>query len=156
MKNIYCLILFSVFCSCAASPASSPEELDRAIPPQRLATEIIRGNPAVVEDTELLHAHLQRAGHGWFYGPGVGQTIGTVGTVFAFPPAGLYFLGNAALDLAGYRQLHLTNALPEPTRQGVLTAYREITSVPGRFFAFLAGEEFVESRAYKTINTSER
>jgi hypothetical protein len=85
---------------------------------------------------------LSQFGRQWFYGPGFGRTLANVGTVVLFPPYALYLLGNAGLALAGYQQLYLTSALPNPARRYVLDVYDGVTSVPGRITSTVAGEEF--------------
>lgn len=59
-----------------------------------------------------------------------------------FPPYIAYLLGNAGLALAGYEPLYVTNLLPNTPRGYVLTVYDGVTSVPGRFNAAVAGEEY--------------
>lgn len=92
------------------------------------------------------NAALREFGHRWFYGHGLGRTIANVGTTVAFPPYAIYILGNAGLSLAGYEQLWVTSALPEPVKRYTLLVYDGITSVPGRIAAAVSGEEFAGSQ----------
>ena len=85
---------------------------------------------------------LKIATHRWFYGAGVGRTLANVGTIVVFPPYAFYLLGNAALEMGGYKPLHITNALPEEPRKEVLGIYNRVVSAPGRLNALVAGEEF--------------
>lgn len=85
---------------------------------------------------------LQEAGESWFFGSGIGRTAVNVGTVVAFPPYGLYLLGNAGLQLCGFQALYVTDALPTEVRQPVLTVYDGITSVPGRVNALMFNRDF--------------
>ena len=50
--------------------------------------------------------------------------------------------GNAGIALAGYDPLYVTDALPDSARTGVLSAYNEVTSVPGRINAAMMREKF--------------
>ncbi len=85
---------------------------------------------------------LERVGKDWLYGPGFGRSVLNIGTVVIFPPYAVYLLGNALLDAGGYQQLHVTDALPDAPREGVLSVYNGVTSVPGRAAAGIAGEEY--------------
>jgi len=91
---------------------------------------------------EELKSHLKTAGKRFMFGPGLGRTAATVGTIVAFPPYAIYVLGNAGLALFGYEPLYVTNLLPEPARKKVLGVYDGITSVPGRVVAGASGQEY--------------
>lgn len=78
----------------------------------------------------------------WMLGGGIGRTALNVTTVVVFPPFALYLLGNAGIALAGYDPLYVTDALPDSARTGVLSAYNEVTSVPGRINAAVMREKF--------------
>ena len=91
---------------------------------------------------EELQPQLESATHKWFYGPGVGRTALNIGTIVLFPPYALYLLGNAGLNMAGFPQIHVTDALPPEPRDAVNGVYDDVTSAPGRLNAFIAGEEF--------------
>jgi hypothetical protein len=104
-------------------------------------------------EPEEVNLQLEEATTNWFYGPGIGRTTLNVGTVVAFPPYAIYLLGNAGLSLAGYQQLHITNALPESPRNFVLSFYDGITSVPGRVNAIIANREYVDNRNNSKAHT---
>ena len=87
---------------------------------------------------------LQGASSRWFYGPGFGRTLTNVATAVIFPPYAIYLLGNAGLAIAGYQPLHVTDALPNPAKEHIVSAYDGVTSVPGRVTSFVAGREYYE------------
>jgi hypothetical protein len=78
----------------------------------------------------------------WFYGRGLGRTAANIGTIVFFPPYAIYLLGNAGMELAGYDPLYITNILPQEPREVVNSIYDDVTSVPGRVNAAIAGYEF--------------
>lgn len=82
-------------------------------------------------------------GKQWFYGEGVGNTAATVGTIVFFPPYAALVLGNAALSMGGYEQYWLSDVLPEEERTEYRQIYRDVTSLPGRTHAAIAGREFI-------------
>jgi hypothetical protein len=103
---------------------------------------------------EVVKAQLQEQGRNWLYGHGVGRTILNVGTVIAFPPYGLFLLGNAGLQIAGYQPVDVTKAFPEKVSKPLNIAYDEITSVPGRLNAVVAGEQFRDKQINDTLSAS--
>ena len=95
---------------------------------------------------EQLGEQLQGAGSRWLYGPGFGRTVTNVATAVIFPPYAIYLLGNAGLALAGYKPLYVTDALPNPAKEHIISAYDGVTSVPGRITSFVAGREYYEGK----------
>ena len=85
---------------------------------------------------------LEKVGGNWLYGQGVGETLLTAGTIFAFPPYAIYVVGNGALSLAGYERIALVDALPEKPKETVNSVYDAVTEVPGRVSSTIAGEDF--------------
>ena len=81
----------------------------------------------------------------WIFGGGLGRTAVNIGTVIVFPPYAIYMFGNAGIALAGYDPLYVTDALPEKARTGVLSAYDEVTSLPGRMNAAVMRQKFCGS-----------
>lgn len=84
-----------------------------------------------------------QVGRQWFFGEGVGNTVATVGTVVLFPPYAALVLGNAALSMGGYEQYWLSDVLPEEERGEYRLFYRNVTSLPGRTHAAIAGRDFI-------------
>lgn len=78
----------------------------------------------------------------WFYGQGLGDTTTKVVSSVIFPPLAIYFLGNTALNLAGYEGVYVTDAFPEPYKSGTVGIYESVTSVPGRVTSTIAGSEY--------------
>ena len=89
---------------------------------------------------------LAKSGKHWWYGQGVGRTLTNVGLVFLFPPYALYLLGNGGLALAGFEEVHVTDALPVTPREEALAVYDGFTSLPGRFNALVAGEAYMQDK----------
>ncbi len=85
---------------------------------------------------------LSETGSNWLYGQGVGETALTAGAIFAFPPYAIYVVGNGVLSLAGYKQIRVTNALPDEEKAAWNDTYDTITSGPGKVSAAIAGKEF--------------
>ena len=80
----------------------------------------------------------------WFYGQGVGETALAAGTIVAFPPYAIYVVGNGVLSLAGYKPIHVTDALPDKAKEGWDSVYDGVTSSPGHLTSAVAGKEFRE------------
>ena len=108
-------------------------------PEQPIDLKAVVSKPLPPEKTEEL---LSETGSNWFYGQGVGETALTAGAIFAFPPYAIYVVGNGVLSLSGYKQIRVTNALPEEERDAWNSAYDTVTSGPGRMTAAMAGKEF--------------
>lgn len=98
-----------------------------------------RQQPPRVEE---LGSKLETAGANWLFGDGIGKTMLNVGAVVAFPPYAIYLVGNAGLAMFGQEPLYVTDLLPEAPREGYLTVYDAVTSVPGMVTSTIAGEEF--------------
>lgn len=137
--------------SCTSSaPHNSEVSTPREATPIELSVENPPSIRALTDGTsraptpEEFDSQLDKFGESWMYGHGMGTTIANVGTVVLFPPYALYLLGNAGLSLAGYQPVHVTDALPTPARTYVTEVYDDITSVPGRISAKIAGREFKE------------
>ena len=109
-------------------------------PQMSLAKDSVQ-KPLSPEKTEEL---MGKVGGNWLYGQGLGETALTVGTIFAFPPYAIYVLGNGALSVAGYKPLHVTDALPEDARDGWNSVYDSVTGAPGHVAASVAGKEYRE------------
>lgn len=162
----YCkiFIVFLLQCGCYAQQRAELEPQEQ-LPTQALAA--IESSDSHWQQPELREVSLQRAslsnrpadspqdqaplsaselGKHWFYGQGLGTSILNVGTSIAFPPYAIYLIGNAGLDIAGLPTLYATNALPKKPRSFVLKFYDGFTSIPGRFAALIAGEEFQVGR----------
>jgi len=120
-----------------ALPACSVLEKEED-PQMKLASQSIQ-KPLPPEKTKEL---LEKVGGNFVYGQGLGETALTVGTIFAFPPYAIYVLGNGALSVAGYKPLHITNALPDDARDGWNNVYDSITGAPGHLSAAVAGKEY--------------
>lgn len=86
---------------------------------------------------------LKDAGQNWLYGNGLGETAMAVGSIVAFPPMVLYWLGNAALGVAGYDGIGVSRVLPEEDKEEWNQFYDTVTAGPGRISAAVAGEEFI-------------
>lgn len=89
-----------------------------------------------------LGGQLETAGANWLFGDGIGKTMVNVGAVVLFPPYAIYLVGNAGLAMFGQEPLYVTDLLPEAPREGYLTVYDAVTSVPGLLTSTVAGEEF--------------
>lgn len=125
---------------------------DSPAPTRELSGDLITRPPSIgalvrtaeqPDGQEQLSSAISEAGHSWFFGGGVGQTMLNVGTVAIFPPYALYLLGNAGLALAGYDPIYITDAIPEPAKDKVVDTHRVFTEIPGRVNALVLGEEFV-------------
>ncbi len=112
---------------------------EKPISEEPLQISQITKHPLPPEKTEEL---LGEVGNNWLYGEGAGSTAATVGTVVAFPPYAALVLGNAALDLAGYENVWLSDLLPQEDSENWKKGYQSVVEVPGRVNAEVAGEEF--------------
>lgn len=106
---------------------------------QEVGIEKAIQKPLPPEKTQAL---LEKTGENWLFGQGIGETLLTAGTIFAFPPYAIYVVGNGALTLAGYERIAIVDALPENSKESVNSVYDAITEAPGRVSATIAGEEF--------------
>ena len=124
-----------------ASHSSSSDEavIDFSRPPSIPALATGQEKPPTPAE---LKAQLGPALKNWFYGPGLGRTAANVSTAVLFPPYLIYLVGNAGLTLVGAGPLYVTDALPEQPRQYMLSAYEEVTGVPGRLTAAVAREDY--------------
>ncbi|NMC63374.1 MAG: hypothetical protein GYA55_09445 [SAR324 cluster bacterium] len=104
----------------------------------KLAKDVIQ-KPLPPEKTGEL---LEKVGSNWLFGQGIGETALMVGGIFVFPPYAIYVLGNGALQVAGYKPLHITDALPEDARNGWNYVYDSVTAVPGSMAASVSGQEY--------------
>jgi hypothetical protein len=91
---------------------------------------------------EKAKAVLSEVGSNFAYGPGLGDTALSVGTVVVFPPYALYLLGNAVLSLSGYEPVTVSSLLPEREGKEWSSMYDSVVSVPGKVVAAAAGREF--------------
>lgn len=85
---------------------------------------------------------LSEVGSNFAYGPGLGDTALSVGTVVVFPPYALYLLGNAVLSLSGYEPVTVSSMLPDKEGKEWSNMYDSVVSVPGKMVAAAAGREF--------------
>ena len=152
MKKLALIASLFVVCSCTPRSAEVkpyPEDSRRArlgiggLPTPPSLQELATGETAPPTMDEA-GGEVQSFGERWLFGHGMGRTMTTVGTAVIFPPYLLYVAGNAALSLAGYEPVYLTDALPDRAQEGVLFVYDEFTSVPGRVTSYFAGREFAE------------
>jgi hypothetical protein len=133
MLRLYCpILLFFILTSCSLLEKEEPSE-------QPLDIKTAVSKPLPPEKTKEL---LNETGSNWFYGQGLGETAVTAGAIFAFPPYAIYVVGNGVLSLSGYKQIRVSNALPEEERESYNSAYDSVTSAPGRMTAAIAGKEF--------------
>ena len=92
---------------------------------------------------------ISDVGHNWLYGNGVGETTIAVGSIVAFPPMVIYWLGNAALGVAGFEPIGVSRVLPAEDKAEWNSFYDDVTAGPGRMNAAVAGEEFVTRQRAK-------
>ena len=78
----------------------------------------------------------------WAFGDGIGHTSVKVGSLFVFPPYGIYLLGNSVLELAGYERIEITDALPQEEKAQWDDVYQAVISGPGRVVAAVSGAEY--------------
>jgi hypothetical protein len=126
------LLIFLCFLVSACGVLKKKEALDQPLPP--LPDDSIQ--------PEKAKEALSEVGGNWFYGPGLGNAALNVGAIYLFPPYAAYVLGNAMIGLAGYEEVYISDALPEPDRKQFQEVYTNIADAPGRFTAALAGKEF--------------
>ena len=127
--------------------ASASEEIDAfeyqvpslLSPGPQQASKALESHKLTPEQAEEV---LVEAGNNWLYGAGLGRTALNVGTTVVFPPYGIYMLTTGLLSLGGYKDVYVTDLLPEEHRLGWNEAYQGVTAVPGRLVASLAGKEF--------------
>lgn len=83
-----------------------------------------------------------------------GEQLGDIGAAVLFFPYGLYKIGQAAANLAGYK-LDAKEALDSESKKAVEGVYRSVVSVPGRAASALADEEYrgegkkIDLKAYR-------
>ncbi len=85
---------------------------------------------------------LSEVGGNFAYGPGLGDTALTVGTVVVFPPYAVYLLGNALLSVSGYEPITVSSILPEEDGKQWADTYDNLVSGPGKVVAAMAGREY--------------
>lgn len=127
------IVILSSFLSLSACSMLKEKPAEPAPLSDALAEEITQ------EDAQDM---LATGAGNWFYGQGVGNTATKVATSIAFPPLIIYYLGNTALNVAGYEGVYVTDALPEQHGKGVSELYDTVTSVPGRVNSAIAGTEY--------------
>ncbi|MDZ4784570.1 MAG: hypothetical protein SGJ02_00705 [bacterium] len=91
---------------------------------------------------EEAQAMMETGTRNWAYGQGIGDTTTKVTTSIFFPPAMIYFLGNAGLNMVGYEGLYITDALPKNHSDGFMGVYDTVTSIPGRVIAAFSGTPY--------------
>ena len=141
------LFIYSFLLGCSSSSNDSARPVDYAG-----INELGMLNPPSIPDLatgkekppqmDELGDQLETAGSNWLYGDGLGKTILNVGAVVLFPPYAIYLVGNAGLAMFGQDPLYVTDLLPEEPREGYLTVYDAVTSVPGMLTSTVAGEDF--------------
>lgn len=144
----YFLIFLVFFGACSYSefpPPPVPQEYAESSEESTLSTPSVadlaygREKPLSYDEME---DKLADSGKNWFYGAGLGKTIGNIGACVAFPPYIAYLVGNAGLSLAGYDPVYVTDILPTEGEREVQKVYDAVTSVPGLVAAKIAGEKF--------------
>lgn len=85
---------------------------------------------------------LNEVGGNFAYGPGLGDTAVSVGTVVVFPPYAIYLLGNAVLSLSGYEPVTVASMLPKESGKQWSDTYDHIVSGPGKVVAAMSGHEY--------------
>lgn len=110
--------------------AGSPTDLAQAAVARPLPPEKAK---------EMLHS----AGENWLYGNGLGETAIAVGSIVAFPLSAIYWVGNAALSVAGYETVGVSRVLPEEQKAQWNGFYDNVSGAPGRVTAAVAGHEFI-------------
>jgi hypothetical protein len=114
---------------------------------EKTETELVTSEkPLSEEEAKEL---LGEVGENWFYGSGLGKAAVNVAGVVVFPPYAIYLLGNGLISAFGYEPLYITDALPNEERNDYNEAYEAITSVPGRFTAAVASEEYRSNEVIK-------
>lgn len=109
----------------------------------------------VASDPAEAKAQLKESGRDVLYGQPLGEATVTVGSIAAFPPYGVYVLGNSLLWLGGYEKIEISDALPENERSAWDKVYTDIVSAPGRVAAAMAGVEFRSQVNLRSNNTFE-
>jgi hypothetical protein len=107
--------------------------------PTKLAQAAIQNPLPPDKANEMLH----EVGENWMYGNGVGETAIAVGSIVAFPPSLIYWLGNAALSVAGYETIGVSRVLPDEEKAQWNGFYDGVSGVPGKVTAAVAGREFI-------------
>lgn len=105
----------------------------------------ITAEPQTVEQAKET---LSKAKDQFFFGKGMGNVALNVGGIVAFPPYGIYVLGNSILSLSGYENLYITDLLPEESRLAWNDGYDYIVSAPGKMNARLQEREFVDGEGF--------
>lgn len=150
-RSSLCFFLLFFSSSCSLLEKEEPKN-------QPLDFNSVVTKPLPPEKTEEL---LSETGSNWLYGQGFGETVLTAGTIFAFPPYAIYVVGNGILSLAGYKQVRISDALPEEERTAWNDTYDTVTSGPGRLSAAIAGKEFrsrevAKEKIYDIIKPEEK
>lgn len=127
-----CAVLLGAPFGCTPRQSSEPD-------PAQIAKQAAL-NPLSPEEADAM---LSDVGENWLYGNGLGETAIAVGSVVAFPPAAIYWLGNVALSAAGYEPIGVSSVLPEDEKAQWNGIYDGISGAPGRVSAAIAGKEFI-------------
>jgi hypothetical protein len=128
------LFFLALSVSVGCTPRQSPDP-----DPAQIAKQAAL-NPLSPEEADAM---LGDVGENWLYGNGLGETAIAVGSVVAFPPAAIYWLGNVALSAAGYEPIGVSTVLPEEEKAQWNGIYDGISGAPGRVSAAIAGKEFI-------------
>ncbi|HMO02232.1 MAG TPA: hypothetical protein PKA79_04475 [Oligoflexia bacterium] len=113
---------------------------ENSFPPVK---EIITTPLSAEEHNELLRETTRNI----FYGEALGRTAVAAGSTIVFPPAALYWLGNLALDLAGYETIGPASFMPPEAGKEAQSLYVAIVSAPGRIVATAAGQNFRDQKS---------
>lgn len=97
---------------------------------------------------EEAKAQLDEVGSNFVYGSGLGEAMINVGGIIAFPPYGIYVLGDALANLSGY-DIKPSAALPEEEQDAWDELYADVASGPGRVTAAMAGTEYRSAEVVK-------
>jgi hypothetical protein len=106
---------------------------------QQLELTSFAGEPITEVDTDKV---IDEVAGSWAFGDGIGHTTVKVGSLFVFPPYGLYLLGNSVLEVVGYERIEITDVLPEEQESQWDQVYQAIISGPGRVVAAVSGSEY--------------
>jgi hypothetical protein len=110
--------------------------------------------PLTQEQSQKLTGEV---GGNFLYGQGFGDFLINIGGILITPWYALYVLGNAAISVADYEPLYITNLLPNKTKSGYDAVYKTVASGPGRGAALIGNEpyrteEIIKERYRKLLN----
>lgn len=128
-----CIVLAAALFVAACAERKSPEP-----DPTTMAKAAVL-HPLSPEQTQEMMGDV---GENWLYGNGLGETAIAVGSIVAFPPAALYWIGSVAAGAAGY-ETGVSAVLPEEERAQWNGFYDDISGAPGKLSAAMAGREFI-------------